>query len=82
MSARIFQKIWLGIVGLLTAVIGFIACIFARDAIWGYSGASGDPTGTGMARLGAGVLSAILGSIASLFAYFFVRGVKRLTHDS
>jgi hypothetical protein len=81
MTTKILQKTWLAFVTLLAAFCVIIACVFARNAVWGFPGASGDPTGIGMARLGAGLISIFLFIIAALFVFVLVRGIKRVLHD-
>ena len=79
--ARSFQYIWVAILTLLVVLMAFPLWMFARPALLGISGASGDPTGIGMARFGAGIFAVFFLLIEILFVVLLVRGIRRMRRN-
>jgi hypothetical protein len=81
MTAKIFQTIWLAIVAVLAAFCTGLAFHFARRAIWGYPGASGEPEGIAMVRLAAGVFTVFFTGLALVSVFILVRSIRKLFRD-
>lgn len=81
MRSRIFQRIWVAVIVVLTAFCTGLAFVFARHAIWGYAGATGEPEGIMLARIAAGIVSSVFTVLALTSIFMLVRSIRRLSHD-
>jgi hypothetical protein len=81
MMARSFQYIWLATMALLVVLMALPLWLFARPALFGFPGASGDPTGIGTARFAAGLVAVLFSLIEILFVIMLVRGVRRMRRN-
>jgi uncharacterized membrane protein len=81
MMERSFHYIWVAIMALLVVLMAIPLWMFARPALFGFPGASGDPTGIGTARFGAGLVAVLFSLIEILFVIMLVRGVRRVRRN-